>query len=264
MSSSLLVRRILIHETGLKFFLKIGISRVGKTAGSLSFGIQADEFLGNILDLGLGIVLKRLPSLGTEFIDLGRNGILGLVSGYLMKRMHGHENHIIVLVHQFYHFMDTPLVIRHSHQTAENAHPMIDMDHIIAYIERAQIIESQLLTFLYASSDGNSVEAVENLMISVTADFVFIVNETSMYVLSGNELRHHTLILIQHRFQPVRLRLLFGKYAHPVTSLQTVSYIFSKQFEVLVEYRLRGNVELNRIEISTRQGSVNVNSAEST
>ena len=101
--------------------------------------------------------------------------------------------------------MDTPLVIRHSHQTAENAHTMIDMDHIIAYIERAQIIESQLLTLLYASSDGNSVEAVENLMIGVTADFVLIVNETSMNVLSGNELRHHTLILIQHRFQPVRL-----------------------------------------------------------
>lgn len=48
-----------------------------------------------------------------------------------LQTMDGDEHHVVVLVCQFYHFMDTALVIGHFHQAAEDAdavRPTIDSD----------------------------------------------------------------------------------------------------------------------------------------
>ena len=63
LGSCLLVRGIFIHKTGLQFLLKISIGRKRKAGSSLPLSIQTYQFLRDILDLGLGIVLQCLPCL---------------------------------------------------------------------------------------------------------------------------------------------------------------------------------------------------------
>ena len=72
----LLVRRILIHERRLKLFLHIRIRGKGKAFCSLSLGIELNEFLCYVLDLGLGAVLEILPCPGAQLVDFRRLGIL--------------------------------------------------------------------------------------------------------------------------------------------------------------------------------------------
>ena len=63
LGSCLLVRGIFIHKTGLQFLLKISIGRKRKAWSRLPLRIQTYQFLRDILDLGLGIILQCLPCL---------------------------------------------------------------------------------------------------------------------------------------------------------------------------------------------------------
>lgn len=72
-----------------------------------------------------------------------------------------------------------------------------------------------------------------------------------MYILPSDKFRNITSVLGKDGLKPVKLRLLFSIYPHPVSVLQTFPYIFCKKFEILVEHRLWSDVEPDRILILT-------------
>ena len=94
-----LVGRILIHKGRFQFFLQVRVGREGKSLGGLPAGIQADQFLGNILHAGLGAALEVGPGLGTEFVDPRRLSFAGTESRNLMQGMDGNKNDIPILIH---------------------------------------------------------------------------------------------------------------------------------------------------------------------
>ena len=180
-----------------------------------------------------------------------------------MKGMYGNKDHVVIPVHQLDYLMHPSLIILHSYKTAEYTHTIIDMDDVIPYRERCKVIYGQLLALLHASSYGDPVETVEDLMVTVAADLVFMVNESVMKVFLRNEFRHDAPVLGHYGLKPVQLGLLLSIYPYPVTFLQTLSYIFRQKLEVLVERRLRGDAELYGFLILTRQRKLHVYFPES-
>ena len=132
-----LVRRIFVHKGRFQFFLEIAVRREGKALGSLAFGIQLDQVLGNVLDLGLCAGFQGLPGLGTQFVDARRLPFLAAKPRNLVQGMHRNKDHIAVFVHQFHHLVHAPFVIAHPHEPAKDPHAMVDMNHVIANIEGA-------------------------------------------------------------------------------------------------------------------------------
>ena len=137
--------------------------------------------------------------------------------------MYGYEYDVIVLVHQLHDLMNPALVIFHADKTAEHADAVVDVHHIITDIERIEVVQCQLLAFLDGSPDAYPVEPVENLMIRIAAEFVFIVNESLMDILLRNELRHDALILVQYGLEALHLRLFLCVDEYLVSALHATA-----------------------------------------
>ena len=179
-----------------------------------------------------------------------------------MKSMYGNKYHIIIPVHKLHHLMHPPLVILHAYKTAEYTYSVVDMDYVIPYRERCKVIDSELLALLDSPSYAYTVEPVEYLMVAVAAYLVLMVDESVMYILFRYELRHYASVLRKDRLKPLELRLLFSIYAYPVAFLETLPYVFGKKLEILVEHRLRSDVELYGIFILTGQRKFHIYLAE--
>ena len=91
--------------------------------------------------------------------------------------------------------MHPSLVIPHTHQTSENTDSVVNMNYIITYRERCEVIYGKLLALLHSTPDCHPVEPVEDLMVTVAADLVLMIYESVMDIALRNELRHYTGIL---------------------------------------------------------------------
>ena len=79
--------------------------------------------------------------------------------------MNRNEHHVPVLVGYLHDFMDPALVVPHPHKPAEYAHSVVYMHHIVTYIERIEVIYSQLLALFDRAAYADSLEAVEYLVV---------------------------------------------------------------------------------------------------
>ena len=84
-SCQFLIGSILVHERGLELFLKIGVGGECETFGSLALCVQLYQILCYILDPGLRIILKSLPALRSELIDLRCFPFPGLIPGNFVE-----------------------------------------------------------------------------------------------------------------------------------------------------------------------------------
>ena len=66
--------------------------------------------------------------------------LLSLVLGHLVQGVDGYKHHIVILVNDL-NLLLIPVTLRHTHQTAELAHAVIHVNHIIAYLELLQLLE---------------------------------------------------------------------------------------------------------------------------
>jgi hypothetical protein len=65
-----LVGGIFVDEGGFEFVLEIVVGGEGKTRGGFSFGVELDEFFGDILDFLFGFSFEVFPGFGAEFMEL--------------------------------------------------------------------------------------------------------------------------------------------------------------------------------------------------
>ena len=243
----LLIGRIFIHEGRFQFFLQIGVRREGVALGSAPLGIQLNQVLGDILDLFLGVVFQRDPGLGTQFVDFGRFAVLGAETGNLMQRMHRNEDHVAILVGDLHHFPHAAEIIAQADQATKNAYTMVDVHDVISDVEGIQVVDGQLLALLDRATQADPVEAVENLVVCITADLFRLVDEARMDIFSHDKFRQQTPFLCQDGPEPIHLRLFLAENIHPVIVFQFLADIGRKQFEIFVEYRLRGYLELDNL-----------------
>ena len=101
--------------------------------------------------------------------------------------------------------MHPSLIISHPHQTTEYTYSIVYMYYVVSYSERGQVIDGQLLAFLYSPSYAHTVKTVKNLMVTITADLTFMIDETIMDIAAGYELRKYSTVLRQYRLESFKL-----------------------------------------------------------
>ena len=106
------------------------------------------------------------------------------------------------------------------------------------------------------------METVEYLVVAVAADLVVVVYESVMDVASCDEFGKDVSVLGQDGPEPLELRLLFAVYSDPVSLFKALSDVLGKEFEVLVEYRLRGYIEFHCILILAGKRQLHVYAGE--
>ncbi len=203
--------------------------------GGLPFSVKLNKVLGYVLYFRLCAGLEVHPSLRTKLVDFRLFSVLGAETGNLVERMDGHENHISVLVCDFHYLLHPSLVVLHPHKTSEHTYSVVDMNHIVSYVEGRQVIEGELFSLFHRPSDGNPLETVENLMVGVAANLVVPVDESLMDVLSFDELRHEASVVYKNGPEPFCLRFLFTEYVNLVAALYVLSDVGRQKLEVLVE-----------------------------
>ena len=177
--------------------------------------------------------------------------------------MDGYEHHVAVLIHQLHHLMHPPFVVLHPDKASEYTYTMVDMDHIITYVESGKVIQCKLLALFHRPADTHPVETVENLMVGIAAYFVFMVYEAGVDILPGNEFRNQAFILRKYGFEPFDLGFLFTENEHPVSVFNILPYIGRKYLEILVENRLRRNTELYNLIVVHFEGNIQEHLPES-
>ena len=206
----LLVRGVLVHERRLELGLQVRIGREGEALGRTALGVELNQLLRYILNLVLRAVFKSDPCLRAELIDAWRLTVGRTEAGNLMEGVDRDENDVAVFVGQFHDLLHTAIVILDAHQAAEHADAMVDVDYVVPYIERAEVVERELLGLFDRTAYGNTMESVEDFMVGVVAYLVFFVDEAVMDVLTVYKFRQGASFLVQNSFKPVGLRLLFS------------------------------------------------------
>ena len=176
-----------------------------------------------------------------------------------MQGMDGYENHITVFILQLHYFMDPSFVIPHPDQAAENAYAVIDMDDVISDIEGSQVIQGQLFGLFHRPPHRNPVEPVKNLMVGIAANLIFLIDKSGVDVLFRYKLRQQAAVLGKNALEPVQLGLLLPIYKYLIIILQLGPDIRRKQFKILVEHRLRSDVETDRLCIGSRYRRLQIN-----
>ena len=246
LGGGLLVRGVLIHEGGFEFVLEVGVGGIGIALGSPAFGVELYEFLGNVLDLGFGAVLQRCPGPGSYLVDARDLSVTGTEAGDLVQRMYGNEYHVAVLVGYLHHLGHPALVVALADEASEYAHAVVYMHHVVSYVEGIQVVEGQLLGLLHAAAYAGPVETVEYLVVGIAADLVFGVYETAVDVLPRLEFGQQAAVLGEDGLHPFQLGRLLPVDYHAIARFQPAADVGGKEFEILVEGRLRADGEADR------------------
>ena len=250
---------VFVHEGGLEFVLHIGVARECEALGGLALGVQLDEVFGYVLDLAFGATLEVFPCLAAEFVDLWRHAVGRTETRYLIKVVDAHEHHVAVAVNQFHHFLGAAVVVGDAHQSAEGSYAVVDMHHIVAYVEGIQVVKSQLLCLFHAAAELHAVETVEDFVVGVAADFVFRINEAGVDIAALDEFGQTAAVLGEDAAQTVDLALLFPVDEYLEAVLDAGGDVGRQNFEVFVEGRLRGDAETHRVgSVPGIQGDVGV------
>ena len=160
--------------------------------------------------------------------------------------MDRHEHYVTPAVEQFHYLVHAAFVVLHLYQAAKDTHAMVDVHHKIAYVEGAEVVHRELLALFHRPSHAYAVEAVKNLVVRVQANAVLIVDKAAVDVPALHKFRKQGMFFLQHDgAQAFQLAFLLPYYIYLIIFLQPGADVTHKQLEVLVEHRLRGNVELH-------------------
>ena len=97
-------------------------------------------------------------------------------------------------------------------------------------------------------------------MVGVPADFVVVVYKAGVDVLSFYELGQNGVFVLQHhRPQTLQLAFLFSEDIYLIVVFYLGADIRKKDFEILVENRLRRNMERNAFPVLPAQRNIQIN-----
>ena len=165
----LLIGRLLIHKRALQLVLQIVVGRETETTTRLALGIEAYQLASNILDGLFGGLFHPLPSARAEFVDLWWSvALFALVASNAVQGVNAHQQHIAIAIDQ----LDRLLLfapLDGVDKASETPHSVVDMHHIITYLQLIKLGNGHTLPAVYFSSERVAVIALENLVVGVEA-----------------------------------------------------------------------------------------------
>ena len=179
LGGALLVGGVFVEERRFELLLQEAVVRVGEPGAGLAFGVEGDQFAGDVLDLVFGGLFQLLPGAGAEFVDFGLGGVLVLVFTDAVERVDVDEQDVVVLVDQFDELLHRA-VGGAADQTAEAAHAVVDVDHVVADLEGIQFGDGHAFAAVDLAGHGVAVVAVEDLVVGVEGDLERRHHETAV------------------------------------------------------------------------------------
>ena len=235
-----LVGGIFVDKRSLEFVLHISVGREGKTFLRLACGIEANQVASYVLEFALGALLHSVPSAAAQFVEAWRLALFASIFREFVQRVNRHKHHIVVEIGEFYHFLRRAVDVG-THQSAEAAHAVVDVHHIVAHLYLVEFLERKR-QFAAASSvalEAVFVETVENLMVGKDAQLQVVVDKSLM---EGTQHGHEGDIVaavVENGFQTVDLLLAVGKYHESVAVAQKVGKRLPYEFKILMIDALR-------------------------
>ena len=139
---------------------------------------------------------------------------------------------------------------------------MVDVHHIIANVYGVEVVDCKLFALLHRTAHRHAVEPVKDFVVRVAADTVLIIYESVMDILPIYEFRHKAPILEEDGPEPFQLGFLLSVDVYFISAFNACADILGQQLEVLVERRLRRDLEHYIRNLLMGDGGVYIYSAE--
>ena len=133
-----LVRGFLEFEGILKFPLPVAVGRVGEAADGLALGVKLEKLIGHVGHRAADFFLARHPRSAAESVQRGSGATEGAV---FLHQVHARQRNVearFLRIGQEHELAGRTVGI-HLAEAFEAANPVIDMDHVIAGLEVAEV-----------------------------------------------------------------------------------------------------------------------------
>ena len=239
----LLVGRIFVDERGFQFVLQVTVRRICETFARLAFGVQRDQLAGDVLDRLFRVQLHPLPGARSQLVDFRRFALLIFVFRNAVQRVYVDQQHVVVAVDQLDRFVYLAVFDR-ARQSAEASYAVVDVYHVIAYLQRVKLLDRQTFAAVQFAADAIALITVEDLVVGIKTLLRNVVDESGV-----QRQRHRSepdlfgADRIENIAQAFQLGFIFGQEKSFVSVFAVSCDVFGQQFEILVELRLRRSIE---------------------
>ena len=182
--------------------------------------------------------LERFPCVGAQTVDFRLGGLLTAELRYLVKRMYAHVEDVTTGINKFYRLLRMTADV-YFLQSAETAHPVVDMGDVIPYFEFGKLRQAQGLGFGILSRHGKTLVTLEYLVVRITCQRRRCIDKTLMQRTFDRSKTYILAYAGKNIVETARLRFIGADY-HIVQSFRhIVAEILGQQLEILMEYGLR-------------------------
>ena len=232
----LLVGGIFIEKTGLQFVLHIAIGAEGKSLLVLTTAIESDKVTCDVLDMRLSTLLHPLPGTCAQTAHTWRFTITSAILGNLMQGMDGNEDHIIVLIDNLDN-LQPGISIGNTEEATKASYAMIDVNHIIAYLELLKFLERKCHPTAACAVALKMVpmKPVEYLMICEATQMQIIVYKTGMQSMVDRNETERKLPVTENSIQAVGLTCIFREDIDVIFPVVIILKSLEEEVEVLVK-----------------------------
>ncbi len=159
--------------------LQVTVGREAESLLLLAGGVEPYEVSRDVLEFLLGLLFQAVPCPRAELVDCGFHPLLASVFGELVEGVDGDEDAVVVLVDELDHLLGGAVDLG-AQQSAELPHAVVDMDDVVAGLNRRKLFEreGELARPCAVALERVFVEAVENLMVGEEASFQPVVDKT--------------------------------------------------------------------------------------
>ena len=159
--------------------LHVGIRIEIKAIRSLPFGVKFNQILCDILYPLLGFAFQLVPGIGSQFVERWHRTFLADIFRDAVQRMNAHIKNIVVLINQSDGLL-LPAIVFYLLQTVEPPHPMVDMRHIITWLQVINLFHGDGLLAGKAITNAVFMITVENLVVGIAGQLIPPVDKAFM------------------------------------------------------------------------------------
>ena len=141
----------------------------GKARGLFALGIQLDEFLRKVFDLGFDLLLLLVPGRGAELGEDGEDAFLAGVFGDFVQGLQADVDEVVVFVNKTDDFL-LLAVDAYFAEASKLPNAMIDVDNIVAWLQGAKRTQGDSLGLGVAFGRLVAVVTVKDLVIGVAGN----------------------------------------------------------------------------------------------
>ena len=232
-----LVGCVLVLKRRFEFGLQVVVAAKTKTRGVAAFGVECNEFVGNVFDLLFYPRLFVVPIARPEFTHHDTLAFFARVLGYFVQTMNADQQNIVVAVDEPDGLLLAPAHV-HLFESRKTPNAVIHVRNKIARLQGFQLFERQGFAFTKFLTDLVFVKPRKNLVVGVAHYFkIWVHKSLAQGDIHGPKFQIR-VEFFQNPFQPFELFGRIGGDNIEVALLLPLRQIVNQSFKIFIERRL--------------------------